>query len=126
MPGPSTRLVIVLWMAGPERPQMAAAPFVYALAARALDAEVEMHYTSDCVRWLLPGVAEHAFTDTARTKTVLDFILETAAAGVRHFACAMALNEHGDGRALIPEASGVAGATTVVGRFLEGSSAIVF
>ena len=109
------RFVIVLWAAGPERPDLAAAPFVYALAARAMDLEVEMHYTASSVRWLVPGVADGAFADEARTRSVLDYIRETKAAGVRHFACAMALARHGGGAGLIDEADGIAGAATVIG-----------
>ncbi len=126
MAEPAPVLVIVLWMAGPDRPRQVAAPFVYALAARALDSEVEIHYTAECVRWLVPGVAEHAYTDRAQTKTVLDFIRETKAAGVRHYACAMALAEHAGDRELIPEADGVAGAVTVVAQTLSGSATLVF
>jgi len=108
------RVTIVVWSAGPERPVLAAAPFVYALTARALDADVEMHFTSTAVRWLLQGVAASAYTDAARTKTVADFIAEAKAAGVRLLACSMALAEHRHGEALIPECDGQAGAATVM------------
>jgi predicted peroxiredoxin len=114
------RIVIVLWSAGPDRPVQAAAPFVYALAARALDLEVEMHFTSTAVRWLLAGVADAAFTDAARTKTVLDFLRESQAGGVRLYACSMALAEHRRGEALITECSGVAGAATVMAATAAG------
>ena len=108
------RLVLVLWAADPSQPARAAAPFVYALAARALEIEVEMHFTAASVRWLFEGVAERAHTDQARTKTVLDFIREARTAGVKLFACAMALREHSRGEALIAECDGVAGAATVI------------
>lgn len=111
---PTPRVVIVLWAAGSGRPDLAAAPFVYALTARALDLDVEMHYTAASVRWLLAGEAAAVFTDHARTKAVLDYIRETKAAGVRHFACAMALAEHGNDATLIAEANGLAGAATVM------------
>lgn len=109
------RLVIVLWSADPSAPDRAAAPFVYALAARALEIDVEMHFTAGAVRWLFEGVADAAYTDQARTKTVRDFIREASAAGVRLYACAMALAERRRGEALIAEAAGIAGAATVVG-----------
>jgi hypothetical protein len=123
---PRERIVIVVWSAGPDRPVQAAAPFVYALAARALDLEVEMHFTSTAVRWLFAGVADTAFTDAARTKTVLDFVRETNEAGVRLFACSMALSEHRRGEALIAECSGVAGAATVMAAAAEGARTLVF
>ena len=108
------KLVIVLWSAGPDKPALAAAPFVYALAARALDVSVDMHFTSTTVRWLLPGVADVAYTDAERSKTVADFIREVKAAGVRLFACGMALHEHARGESLIDACDGHAGAATVV------------
>ena len=111
---PADKLVIVLWASGPDRPALAAAPFVYALAARALEVEVDMHFTSSTVRWLLPGVADGAHTDAECTKTVSDFIREVKAAGVKLYACGMAMHEHARGEVLIAECDGHAGAATVV------------
>ncbi len=111
------KLVIVLWSAGPDAPNgpaLAAGPFVYALAARALEIDVDMHFTSSTVRWLLPGVADAAHTDAERTKTVGDFIREVKSAGVQLYACGMALHEHARGEMLIAECDGRAGAATVV------------
>jgi len=113
------KLVIVMWSADPSAADRAAAPFVYALAARALEIDVEMHFTAGAVRWLFDGVADDAYTDQARTKTVRDFISETAAAGVRLYACAMALNERRRGETLIAEMTGIAGAAAVVGAAVE-------
>lgn len=113
------RLVIVMWSCGPGRAELAAAPFVYALAARALEVEVEMHFTASSVRWLLAGVADAAFTDSLQTKTVLDFIREAKAAGVGLYACAMALEEQRRGEALLDEVDGIAGAATVIGAACE-------
>lgn len=126
---PARRFVFVLWSCGPDRPDgaaLAAAPFVYALAARALEFDVEMHFTASAVRWLLEGVAAGAYTDRARTKTVLDFIREARAAGVKLYACAMALAEHRRGEALLPEVDGMAGAATVVDAAGDGAHTLVF
>ena len=40
-----TRLAILLWAATPERPALCATPFVHAMAAAALDCEVEIHFS---------------------------------------------------------------------------------
>lgn len=124
------RLVIVVWSCGPDRPGgavLAAAPFVYALAARALDHDVEMHFTSSAVRWLVAGVADAACTDRAGSKTVRDFIREARVAGVRLYACAMARHEHARDEALIDEIDGVAGAATVIDAAAEaGARVMVF
>jgi predicted peroxiredoxin len=119
------RLVIVMWSADPTAPDRAAAPFVYALAARALEIDVEMHFTAGAVRWLFEGVADGAFTDQGRTKTVRDFIREAAAAGVRLYACAMALNERRRGESLIAEMTGIAGAATVAGAAMEPETRVI-
>ena len=113
------KLVIVLWSAGPDQPELAAAPFVYALAARALEIQVDMHFTSTAVRWLLPGVADAAHTDAERTKTVGDFIREVKASGVQLYACGMAMHEHARGQSLIAECDAHAGAATVVSETLN-------
>jgi hypothetical protein len=124
------RVVIVLWSCGPDRPdgaRLAAAPFVYAQSALALELDVEMHFTGSAVRWLFEGVAAAAHTDQARSKTVLDYLRETHAAGARLYACAMALGEHRHGEPLIAEVAGTAGATTVIERAVQdGARALVF
>ncbi len=119
------KLVIVMWSADPSAPDRAAAPFVYALAARALEIDVEMHFTAGAVRWLFEGVADDACTDQGRTKTVRDFIREAAASGVRLYACAMALHERRRGERLIAEMTGIAGAATVVGAAVEPSARLM-
>jgi len=96
-------VTLVLWAATPERPRDAATPLVYALAARALGAEVEVHYTGAAVEWLFPGVAARACCDAAGARTVLDLLRETRAHGVRHYACSMAVAERAAGRTLIAE-----------------------
>jgi hypothetical protein len=122
------RLVIVVWSCGPDRPGgavLAAAPFVYALAARALDRDVEMHFTSSAVRWLVAGEADAAYTDRARSKTVRDFIREAHAAGVKLYACAMARHEHARDDTLIDEIDGIAGAATVIDAAAEADARVM-
>jgi predicted peroxiredoxin len=126
---PVRRIVIVVWSCGPDRPggaQLAAAPFVYALAARALDLDVEMHFTSSAVRWLTDDAAARAaWTDAAHTKTVRDFIVEAHAAGIRLFACAMALHEHAPGAQPSVESDGIAGAATVMALAAQSDTRIL-
>jgi hypothetical protein len=126
----AARVVIVVWSCGPDRPggaMLAAAPFVYALAARALDRDVEMHFTSSAVRWLVAGVGDAAYTDHGRSKTVRDFVREAHAAGVRLYACAMARHEHARDETLVDEVDGIAGAATVIDAAVEaGTRVMVF
>jgi len=106
---------------------LAAAPFVYALAARAFEVEVEMHFTSSTVRWLIEGVAAGAHTDRAASKSVLDFIGEAKAAGVQLFACSMALAEHRREGERLLDGVPMAGAATVIGAAVgDGTCTLVF
>ena len=113
------RLALLLWAATPEHPEPVVTPLVHALAARALDAEVEIHFAGPAVRWLVEGVADAAWPTPAREKSVGDFLAEAIAAGVRIYACGMARAAWvADGEALIP-AAGAAGATAFVARALD-------
>ena len=46
---------LAILIAGPavDRPENVVTPLVHALAARALDAEVELHFAGPAVRWVL-------------------------------------------------------------------------
>lgn len=112
------RILIVLWSCGPDRPGgavLAAAPFVYALTARALDIEVELHFTSSAVRWLVEGVADTAHTDAAATRTVGQYLREARAAGVSLHACGMALAEHRRADERLVADVRISGAASVIG-----------
>ncbi len=113
------RLAILVWAATPECPELAVTPLVHALAARALDAEVEIHFAGPAVRWLVEGVADAAWPTPAHEKAIGDFLREVVAADVRLFACGMARAAWvADGEALIP-AAGAAGATAFVARAFD-------
>ena len=113
------KLAILIWAATPDRPDLIVTPLVHALAARALDAEVELHFAGPAVRWLVEGMAGSAHATPGREKSVADFFRELLAEGVAFFACGMARaawvgeNEH-----LIGEAR-AAGATAFVARSLD-------
>lgn len=113
-------LALLLWAATPERPELAVTPLVHALAARALDCEVELHFAGPAVRWLVAGVADAAWSTPARDKSIGDWLRELAASGVSLYACSMALaawmreHEH-----LIAECSGQVGATAFIARQCE-------
>lgn len=112
-------LALLLWSATPDRPELCVTPFVHALAARALDAEVEIHFAGPAVRLLVEGVAGERYATPEREKSLLDFILEAEAAGVRLLACGMARAAFvNDGEKLISQA-GHAGATAFVARTLD-------
>lgn len=113
------RLAILIASPSADAPAQVVTPLVHALAARALDAEVEIHFAGPAVRWLLPAVADAAFTTPTQEKTVGDFLRESLAAGVRLYACGMARAAWiAEGEELLAEV-GAAGATAFVARALD-------
>lgn len=113
------RLALLIWAATPEQPALVVTPLVHALAARALDAEVEIHFAGPAVRWLVSDVADAAWPTPAREKSVGDFLRELAAAEVNLYACGMARAAWvADGEILLA-AAGAAGATAFVARTLD-------
>jgi len=116
-----SKLAILLWSVDLERPDLAAAPFVYAAAAAALDAEVEIHFAGRSVRLLVDGEAAGCSTSAREGgRSVYEFMQDAARGGARFLACSMAWAEYvGNGEATIPELSGRAGATAFVARSLD-------
>lgn len=115
----SDKLAILIWAATPDRPELVLTPLVHALAARALDAEVEIHFAGPAVRWLVDGVADTAYATAAREKSVADFLHELLAEDVRLLACSMARAAWVDERETLMSAARAAGATAFVARALD-------
>lgn len=116
----SDKLALLLWAATPDRPELCVTPLVHALAARALDAEVEIHFAGPAVRLLVAGLADRLYPTPEREKSLGDFLREAAAGDVRLLACSMALAAWvADGEELSRECSGAAGATAFVARTLD-------
>ncbi len=114
------RVALLMWAATPDRPELCVTPLVHALAACALDAEVEVHFAGPAVRLLVAGVADALYATPAREKSIGDFLREAGAAGTRIYACSMASAAWiTSDEPLIPEYSGAAGATAFVARTLD-------
>lgn len=112
-------LALLLWSATPDRPELCATPFVHALAALVLDAEVEIHFAGPAVRLLVEGVADGLYPTAAREKSLRAFMEEARAAGAALYACSMAGAAYfAEGEKLIPGAK-AAGATAFVARSLD-------
>lgn len=122
---PVTRAVMVMWQADPSAPEKAAAPLVYALCARAMDMEVEIHLTSSAVRWAFEGVASQAYSDAKREHTILSFMERCHEMGVRIYVCGMAMAEHHRGEALISQITGQAGATAVMAQMQRDDTRVL-
>jgi predicted peroxiredoxin len=125
---PSARRAILLWAATPERPELVAAPFVYAAAAAALDAEVEVHFGGRSVRLLVAGEAARLRPSDAGGESIEAFMIQAARAGVRLLACSTAFATHvRPGEAMIADYGGNAGAAAFAQRVLDsGWRTLVF
>jgi len=107
----SDKLAILLWSAPLDEPERLRAPFVYAQAAAALDAEVEIHFSGTTVRLLV------ADTKNAEIKS---YMKEVASEGVRFLGCSSALRRHVRGsEKMIPEFGGAAGAASYAQRAID-------
>jgi predicted peroxiredoxin len=116
----SGKLAILLWSATPDRPELLAAPFVYAAAAAALDAEVEIHFGGRAVRLLVDGEAAKLRAPDRGAETIDVFMRRAADGGARLIACSAALADHvARGEAMIAQYSGAAGAAAFAQRALD-------
>ena len=116
----TNKLAILLWSTSDQRPDLAAAPFVYAAVAAAMDCEVEIHFAGAAVRLLVPGLAEKLKTSQQGHKTLYAFMQEAAGHGARFLGCSMAMATQLAGSdERIPEYSGAAGAGAFVSRTLD-------
>jgi len=113
------KLAILIWAALPECPELVVTPLVHALAARALEAEVEIHFAGPAIRWLVDGVADRQYATAAREKSIGEFLREVQQEGVTLYACGMAQAQWvAAGESLLPGCRH-AGATAFVARSLD-------
>ena len=115
-----SHVAILLWAADPDSPQLCATPFFHAAAAAAMDAEVEIYFTSRSIRLLAKGVAESLHTGPLKRETVYAFMQRAAEHGAKFYACSHAMEEHGVADTdFIPEVTGVAGAAVYMARCMD-------
>ncbi len=113
-------VAFLLWAADPEMPHLCATPFFLAAAAAAMDAEVEMYFTSRSVKLLERGVAASLFTGPRQRETVYTFMQRAAEHGAKFYACSQAMAEHAvDAANFIPEVTGIAGAAAYMARCMD-------
>jgi predicted peroxiredoxin len=114
------KLAILMWAANEDRPDLCATPFIQAMAACALDCEVEIHFSGRATRLLVAGVAERLYPTAGGTKSIYGFMKEAAYLGADFIACGMALGSHTQpGEQFVPEYSGNATATDFTLRALD-------
>ena len=113
------KLAFLIWAATPEHPELVVTPLIHALAARALDAEVEIHFAGPAVRWLVEGQADSLYATPSREKSIGQFLREVMAEDVSLFACGMARAAWVMEDETLIESARFAGATAFVARSLD-------
>jgi len=113
-------LAILLWSTSPDRPDLAASPFVYASIAAAMDCRVEIHFAGASPPLLIPGIAAALYPSPGREKSLYAFMQEAAEHGACFLGCSMAMSAHlGQTTVRIPEYTAAAGAGAFVSRSLD-------
>ena len=115
-----TGLAILVSTPNAAHPEQCATPLIHAIAARALDIDVEIHFSGTAIRFLVAGVAKQLYPTPEKEKSIHDFLHDAAKAGVSLLACSMARESWvGKNETLIPECSGIVGATSFIVRALD-------
>jgi predicted peroxiredoxin len=103
--------ILIMMTSGPDTPHRLGTPFFQAMAAAALDYEALIVTTMDATLLVRKGVAEHLNVKEGAGKTVLDFIRDAKAGGVKLYVCPASLNLHDMSMDdVIPEVDGAMGA----------------
>ncbi len=103
--------ILIMMTSGPETPHRLGAPFFQAMAAAALDYEALMVTTMDGTLLMKRGVSEGLAVKEGAGKSVLQFIRDAKAGGVKIYVCPASLELHDmTMEDLIPEVDGAMGA----------------
>lgn len=79
-----------------------------------------MYFASRSMRLLVKGVADRIYPSDNRAKSVYGFMQDAAEQGVKFFACKGAMDAFSvTPEQLIPEVSGLAGATSFIWRVMD-------
>ena len=82
--------VVIVMTSGPSTRHRCATPFYMGAILASMDAEVRIFFTMEGVKLCRKGVAEH-LTAIDGGKTIIEFMRDAKAAGVRFYLCRPAL-----------------------------------
>ncbi len=103
--------MLIMMTSGPDTPHRLGTPFFQAMAACALDYEALIVTTMDATLLMKKGVADHVSVKDGAGKSVLDFIRDAKAGGVKLYVCPASLTLHDMTMDdVIPEVDGAMGA----------------
>ena len=87
------RVIIQLWQATLDQPQLAATPFFFASAAAAMDMDVEIHATGASVEMFVKDNDRRHQLVMPSGRRLSDFIDDAMRTGVRMHACSTAMRD---------------------------------
>ena len=111
------RVIIQLWQANLDQPQLAVTPFFFASAAAAMDMDVEIHATGASVEMFVKDNERRHQMVMPSGRRLSDFIEDAMRTGVRIHACSTAMRDRGlDLKDLIDGFGEVIGMVTMLDR----------
>ena len=120
MIGVARKLVMLLSAADPANPDSWILPLSHAVAAAAMDVEVEVYFAGASVRLLAKGVAERVRADAGAGRSAYQLMCSAAELGARFYACAGELQANGLSESdLIAQCCGIAGSASFVARVMD-------
>jgi len=117
MSGTIRSLALLIWSADLSAPHRLATPFVMAQAAAALDMEVEIYFSAQCVQLLTPHLGTLEVGFGPQQQPLAAYLVQVSELGVRLYACSQALYAAGLTRHdLTPLCSGLGGSVQFMDR----------
>ena len=86
-------LIIQLWQAGPEKPDLATIPFLMASTAAALDIDVQVHMIGASVEMFVKNNERRHQTIPPMNRRLSDFIDDAMRTGVKFYPCSTAMRD---------------------------------
>lgn len=125
-PDRDARSVVIVMTSGPSTRQRCATPFFIGALLASMDADVRIFFTMEGVRLCEKGVAEK-LTAMEGGKTIIDFMRDAKAAGVKFHLCRPALPGYDievDG--VIPEVDEISSGGVLADMILSCEKALFF
>jgi predicted peroxiredoxin len=114
------KLIVIMANSDPNNAEELRAPIFQASAAAALEYEVAVVFTAGAGRLMQKGVPEMLAAELGNSRTVYDFIKDANLAGVKFYCCSPNVESFDvTPDELIPECSGIIGATQLIEQIME-------
>ena len=120
------KLIVIMANTDPRNGEELGAPIFQASVAAAMGYETEVICTGTASKLMKKGVAGELYPKIGAPKSILDFIKEAHAAGVKFYCCSPGLDlfdMHKED--LIPECNGIVGAAHFIEQVMTGDAKVL-